>query len=168
MADKSAAITFAHTVTPSQQPSEACANDGANEPVAILVTFDHSRRFIFTKKTMGRDEMLPPYCYFFVGLRLNVAKPVRIIPNPFATMSSGPSFRYSTTFQHGLPPETSPTSCMSQQQEAFSKEPFQMPAVTVDGSTKQVPQHSVFSDRNHSESLPTSIISCSDTLSTTH
>jgi hypothetical protein len=60
--DKSVAITFARTVTPSQQPGEAGANDGGNEPVAILVTFDHSRRFILTEKTMGRDEMLPPYC----------------------------------------------------------------------------------------------------------
>ena len=121
MADKSAAITFARTVTPSQQPSEARANDGGNDSVAILVTFDHSRRFIFTEKTMGRDEMLSPDCYFFVGLRLNVPKPVRIRTKSICYDDLRTLVPVLDDFKHGLPPDTSTASCMGQQQQAFSK-----------------------------------------------
>jgi hypothetical protein len=73
LVDKSAAISFARAIFPSQQPSKARANDRGNEPVAMLVMLDHSGCFLFTEKTMGCDKMSPSYGYFFIRLRLNTA-----------------------------------------------------------------------------------------------
>jgi hypothetical protein len=149
LADKSTAITFARAIFPSQQPSKACANDRGNELVAMLVTFDHSRSFLFTEKAMGCDKMSPSYGYFFIRLSLNVPKPIGIRTEAVCYDYLGTFFPVLDDFEYGLPPETGAASGMRQQQEAFSKELVQMPAVNGEWNTKQIPQYRLFSDLNH-------------------
>jgi len=88
---------------------------------------------------MRCGEVLRTDCHFFVRLRLNVAKPIRIRTGHIGYENLGTFFSVVDNFQHGLRPKSGKPTGMSQQQQTFSKQPPQAPALKEYGSPKQVP-----------------------------
>ncbi|HEY7253981.1 MAG TPA: hypothetical protein VIG37_26060 [Methylomirabilota bacterium] len=131
LSDQSPTVTFAAAILPPEQPAEPTPNNRRDEPVTVLVALDHSHRFLFTEKSMRRDEMLGADGHFFARARRNVANPVRMWPEAVRHHDLGALLPILDDLQDGLTPQAAVATDMSQQQAPMAKQPTQPPGMEV-------------------------------------
>ena len=146
---KAMTICIRTLIVPPKEPTQPTTNDRRDEPISPLVRSHDLHRFFFLEKAMRCREMLQSDRNLLATFGLNVANPVGITTKPIYHYDFGPLMAILDYLQDGLATQPAFSADMRQQQAAMAEEPTEMPAVQVDGSSEEIPQRTVPSNRAH-------------------